>query len=94
MKLVIALILAWVATPLLLELINRKGFKINGVPAWIITAVACLAVALVVNAVTSAVHWAPFDIFALTAIIFFGSNAFFTFVVKLWMRARPFVHRG
>lgn len=88
MRLVIALLIAWTVTPLLLELINRKGFKIKGTPAWVITVVACLVVACVVNAVLNAVSWTPFDIFALTAIIFFGCNAFFSLVIKPWFPSR------
>lgn len=88
MRLAIALILAWTVTPLLLELINRKGFQIKGTPAWLITVVACLAVACAVNALLGAVSWTPFDIFGLTAIIFFGCNAFFNLVVKRFFPTR------
>jgi hypothetical protein len=88
MRLVIALVLAWTITPLLLEWISRKGFQIKGTPAWLITVIACLGVAVILNAILSAVHWTPFDIFALTAIIYFGSNAFFNLVIKPWFPTR------
>lgn len=88
MRLIIALIIAWTATPLVLELIHRKGFKIRNTPAWVITVVACLAVAIIVNVITGAVRWSPFEIFALTAIVYFGANSFFTLIIKRWFPTR------
>lgn len=88
MRLVIALLIAWTVTPLLLNLINRKAFKIQGTPAWVISVVACLGVALIVNALVAAVSWTPFNIFALTAIIYFGANSFFNLVIKPWFPDR------
>lgn len=93
MRLVFTLLLAWTITPLLLELANRKIFAterspIKGTPAWVITVVGCFVVSLIVNAVTGAVTWGPFDIFALTAIVYFGANSFFNLVIKRWFPTR------
>lgn len=88
MRFIIALILAWTITPLLLEWINRKGFKIEGTPAWVVTVVACLAVALIVNTLVSAFRWNAWELFAFTAVIYFGCNAFFNLVIKPWFPTR------
>jgi hypothetical protein len=83
MQLIIALVLAWTITPILLYLVNKKGLKLSAnMPAWVITVIVCIVVAVIVNAVTGAFAWRPFDFFALVAIVYFGANSFFNLVVK------------
>lgn len=82
LALLLALLLAWTLTPILLYFINKKAIHISGVPAWVLTLVTCLVVAVLVNYFTDALAWKPFNILALVAIVYFGCHSFFTLVIK------------
>lgn len=82
MSLIIALLLSWVLTPIILEVIAVKGLKVKGVPAWAISVITCFVVGLVVLFLTEPFAKTPFNMLAMTAIVYFGQNSFYNMVVK------------
>ena len=85
---ILYLIIACVLTSLSLHHINKKQLGIDGAPAWLLTVVVCLAVAIVITLLPGG--W-PFEvqwILVLASFVFFGANAVFNLVLKGWARVK------
>lgn len=88
--LLIYLVVAWLLTPIVFELFNRKTLnnyevinRIKGWPAWIINVFICGFVSFVICLLPGG--WALKDVFLLTTIVFFGNQAFYNLVGKnIW----------
>lgn len=99
--LILYVLFAWVATPLLLEFLNRRlthgGSRvetvIKGWPAWLINVIVCEVVAAVIMFLPGGWAISFTSVFLLTCVIYFGNQAFFNTVIKPLSKARTIFSR-
>ena len=99
MLMLLYVILAWVLTPLAYQFVNRQATAdgrlrdtVKGWPSWALNVVVCALVAFVVTALPGGWKLTIWNLFNLTAIVYFGNQAFYNSVVKPFAARRAALH--